>query len=361
MCVVVLVGLGHDDDEPAVDVPAQGRRVRDGVGRASPARPARASRRNSARYLLSTAETACSLVMARAATVAARSSRWTSSAVSGRSPTNAAEQPVVEAARRRSAPWRAGVRRRAASRMPTGSRSVIEAAGAVEAVEGQGCGEVVLAAGLASTRPSLVVTIAAPPRKPASRWHEVLEAAAGEHDADEDLVRLLDALEDAGLLVEHRAEDLGDDALGRDRGRRRAPGADRLRRARARQRPDWSAVPPATASAAAPSSEHCSNGVLPAASHASTASASAQTRWWRGSVAAPSSEARVTPRGSWSGAVDQLGARERGQGEQPLEAHAADEVTAGAPGMLTLAPDCGASGPMATPRQPGRHPWQHSP
>ena len=58
-----------------------------------PARPARASRRNSARYLLSTAETACSLVMARAATVAARSSRWTSSAVSDRSPTKAASRP----------------------------------------------------------------------------------------------------------------------------------------------------------------------------------------------------------------------------------------------------------------------------
>ena len=82
--LVVLIGLGHDDHHGPVDVPAERLSVGRPASATDPARPASASRRNSARYLPSTAATAWSLVIARAATVAARSSRCTSSTVSER-------------------------------------------------------------------------------------------------------------------------------------------------------------------------------------------------------------------------------------------------------------------------------------
>ena len=94
--LVVLVGLGDHDHHRPRDVPAEGCRVRT-ASAGSPARPASGSRRNSARYLPSTAATACSLVMASAATVAARSSRCTSAAVSGRSGEKATSRPWSEA------------------------------------------------------------------------------------------------------------------------------------------------------------------------------------------------------------------------------------------------------------------------
>ena len=65
---------------------------------AEPARPARASRRKSAWYLLSTAETARALVIASAATVAAPSSRCTSSSLISRSEENATRRPWSSAA-----------------------------------------------------------------------------------------------------------------------------------------------------------------------------------------------------------------------------------------------------------------------
>ena len=157
--------------------PSRGRRRATTASAGSPARPARASRRNSARYLPSTAATACSLVMASAATVAARSSRCTSAAVSGRSGENAPSRPWSEApatiltkarvlpgaSRRRAGPparsRRAGGRCGRSSR-GRGTRSTSASSPAI-----------------ASTRPSVVVTTAAPPKKPATASHELGEGS----------------------------------------------------------------------------------------------------------------------------------------------------------------------------------------
>ena len=140
----------------------------------------------------------------------------------------------------------------------------MQPAGAVEAVERQG-----RARGprrypaCASTRPSLRGHHRGAAEEAGQPLAEVLEPAAGEHDADQDLVGLLDALEDPGLLVEDRTEHLGDDALGPDRVRSRA---------RAGARPRSRAGPPAVgpgprcrptmARAAAPSSGTLLEGVL---------------------------------------------------------------------------------------------------
>ena len=58
---------------------------------------------------------------------------------------------------------------------------------------------------MASTRPSVVVTTAAPPKKPATASHELGEGAAGEHDAHEHAVHLVLALEERGLAARRSA------------------------------------------------------------------------------------------------------------------------------------------------------------
>ena len=82
---------------------------------------------------------------------------------------------------------RRAVRRADADRLALGEQP----AGAVEAARARrACVE--LAAvdpARAMTRPSVVVTIAAPSRKPTSCSQQVVEDAAGEDDLDEDLVR----------------------------------------------------------------------------------------------------------------------------------------------------------------------------
>ena len=143
---------------------------------ASPARPARASRMNSARYLLSTVATACCLVTASAATVAARSSRWTSSAVRVRVDEKATSRPwsavpaTIRTMARRNQPSSRppcgpGPPR---LRTPTGSCSMTNRPVRSKhgwAVAAASSSE---APALARTRPSVVVTTAAPSSSPTS-------------------------------------------------------------------------------------------------------------------------------------------------------------------------------------------------
>ena len=129
-----------------------------------PARPARASRRNSARYLLSTAETAWSLVMARAATVAARSSSRTSSTVRCRWLQNAMRTPwsrwpaTMRTAERLAVgpSGRGPIGSASVSRRPVRSKHSRDSAWSSSRCE----------PARAMTRPSVVVTITAPSRKP---------------------------------------------------------------------------------------------------------------------------------------------------------------------------------------------------
>ncbi len=260
-----------------------------------PARPESASRRNSARYLLSTAETACSLVMARAATVAARSSRWTSSAVRTRSSTKTARRPWLV--------WPAAMRHHGAAGVgcipgpyADGLAFGDEPTGPVEAVEGKGCLEVLL-------RPRLgqhASVTAGDHRRAAEELRQapaqVLQATTGEHDVDEDVVGLLDAFEDPGLLVEHGVEHLGEDPLGTDRGRgdqerhplvlRRLTPAAHLVGVRADDDEGRRAIAVQGGSGVGARRSPTACSVV----------ASAQTRWWRGSAAAPSIDARTTVR-----------------------------------------------------------------
>ena len=173
----------------------------------SPARPARASRRNSARYLPSTAATACSLVMARAATVAARSSMWTSAAVRGRCGENAPSSPwsddpatILTNARVLAA--------EAGSRGPTGSLSTTSRPVRSKQPSARACSMSSSAPAIASTRPSVVVTTAAPEKKPATASQSSCQRAAGEHDAHEHAVHLVLALQQRGLALDDGREGL---------------------------------------------------------------------------------------------------------------------------------------------------------
>ena len=119
------------------------------------------------RYLLSTAETAWALVMASAATVAARSSRCTSSALISRSEEKATSRPwSSEPATMRTTTRDGG---RAAGRTePTGSASTMNRPDPSKQPRSSTCSR---PPALASTRPSGVVTMATPPQMPTSSSH----------------------------------------------------------------------------------------------------------------------------------------------------------------------------------------------
>ncbi len=94
-----------------------------------------------------------------------------------------------------------------------------EPARPVEAAERQGGGQVGFRTGLGEHPAVARRDHGRPAEETGEPLAQVLQATSGQDDADQDLVRLLDPFEDAGLLVEHRPEDLGDDPLGLD-GRR---------------------------------------------------------------------------------------------------------------------------------------------
>ena len=248
-----------------------------------------------------------------------------------------------------------GVWRRAARRMPTGSCSVMSRPVRSKQSSARAAARSSLGPGLGEHPAVAAGHHRGAAEEAGQALAEVLEATAGQHDADEDLVGLVHALEDAGLLVEHGPEDLGDHALGacavggarseraarppraglrqrwpaRRGCRRRRPGRRRRRR-RARRR------------------------VAPAASARPRGLRRRRRRGGGDGSAArdPSSEARVTHAVQLPAAVDQPRRRRGGQRR-------------GAPRGVTPADDvaqhAGAEPADGNSAPTGRHHWQHSP
>ena len=177
---------------------------------AEPARPARASRRKSAWYLLSTAETARALVMASAATVAARSSRCTSSSLISPLGGEGDEASVVERAGHDADDDAGGGRAAGGTRA---HRLGLDDEPARRRRSSRGRSTCSRPPALASTRPSGVVTMADPAADADELLAQAVEPAAGQHDLDQRLVGLLRAGQHGGLPVEHLGEHLVDDVV----------------------------------------------------------------------------------------------------------------------------------------------------